>query len=145
MKLIQTNRLDDQVLQRFFGGSWDIFRGKQKLKENGFLLEVQGECKAFFSLLPVEGQTFWLKSLYIKEGVPSSFPWTVLEASMTLAAEREADCIYIFSHQSALDTLLELVQFERADFPSFAEGHELPKGQWWKRRLGKEVTRAEGR
>ncbi len=138
MKLIHTNRLDDQVLQRFFAGSWEAFRGKHNVKENGFLIEVKGEYKAFFALLPMEDQVFWLKSLYIKEGVPSSFPWTVLETAMTLAGEKAADCVYIYSHQAALDTLLVLLQFEQAAFPSFAEGHALPEGTWWKSSFGKE-------
>ncbi|QTN00874.1 hypothetical protein ERJ70_17230 [Sediminibacillus dalangtanensis] len=145
MKLIHTNRLDDQVLQRFFDGSWEAFRGKQNLKENGFLIEVQGEYKAFFALLPMERQVFWLKSLYIKEGVPSSFPWTVLETAMGLAGEKAADSVYIYSHQEALDTLLVLLQFEQAAFPSFAEGHVLPEGNWWKNSPGKEKRKSVSR
>ncbi|MDL4839162.1 hypothetical protein [Aquibacillus rhizosphaerae] len=132
MKFVNTSNLKASVLHEFFEEKWETFDNQQSLREYGYLVEHKGVYQAYFALAPVEEQAFWLKSLYIKEGVPSSFPLAIIEASITLAKDNLGSYLYINSHQDALSSLLSLMNFEKKQEPFFAEGLECKDGTWWK-------------
>ncbi|SDK15423.1 hypothetical protein [Sediminibacillus albus] len=135
MKLISASQLDDQALEVFFEGSWNTFSEQQSLREYGRLIDYQGEYKAFFALIPVEKSGYWLKSLYIKDGVPGSFPLAIIETAIAMASEQKGTGLFIHSHQPALDTLLSLLEFQKEPSPAFPEGQDLTEGQWWTKKL----------
>ncbi|WP_077623457.1 hypothetical protein [Sediminibacillus massiliensis] len=139
MKLVKTLDVEENVLREFFDGKWEEISNQQSLKKFGYLVKYQDEYKGFFALSPVENNSYWLKSLYIKDGVPASFPLAVLESAIALAKEQAGNSLFIHSHQSVLDTLLSLLKFESSDIPKFAEYFTLKQGQWWIKQLDTSV------
>ncbi|MRH43977.1 hypothetical protein GH741_15140 [Aquibacillus halophilus] len=131
MKLISTAQLDEHILEQFFEDKWNHFEQKQTLKQDGYLIEYQDLYKAYFSLSPVGKNAYWLKSLYIKEGVPASFPLAIIESSLALASEKGASSLFVYSHQQSLDSLLSLLNFQSQLTPSFAEEIQVGQGTWW--------------
>ncbi|MCT2538297.1 hypothetical protein NC661_10310 [Aquibacillus koreensis] len=140
MKLVSTANIEESVLRDFFEGKWDAFEDQQTLKAYGYFVEINEQYKAYFALAPVQASAYWLKSLYIKDGAPSSLPLAIIESSITLAREKKGAHVLIHSHQQALDALLEALQFENQSTPAFAEDiPELPAGKWWKTSVEKPV------
>ncbi|UFT98959.1 hypothetical protein KO561_17485 [Radiobacillus kanasensis] len=132
MKFIDTAGLDEKVLHDFFEEKWSQFEEKQSLKQYGYLVEHEGTYKAYFALSPVKSNGLWLKSLYMKEGVPATFPLAILESAIALAKEKEGESLFVYSHQTTLDTLLQMIHFKRVDTPAFAEELLENRGSWWK-------------
>lgn len=132
MKLVHTAELEDHIVEEFFEDKWIDLPDKHSLKQYGKFVEYQNEYKAFFALAPVQEQGYWLKSLYIKEGAPPSFPLAIIEASISLAKEQGGQDLFIYSHQQSLSSLLSLMQFKHQQAPAFAEGTQLTQGTWWK-------------
>ncbi|MDC3411780.1 hypothetical protein NC797_11055 [Aquibacillus sp. 3ASR75-11] len=131
MNVTSTLDMEEAVLRDFFEGKWDTFVDKESLHACGYLVDYQGQYQAFFALAPVVDGGYWLKSLYIKEGVPTTFPLTIIESSITLAKEKRASSLYVYSHQSALDRLLSILQFMPQEQPSFSKEIEAIGGNWW--------------
>ncbi|WP_226036292.1 hypothetical protein [Aquibacillus saliphilus] len=132
MKFVSTSKLGEQVLEQFFEDKWEQFESKTNLLEHGYLVEYKQEYKAYFALSPVEENSYWLKSLYIKEGVPTAFPLAIIEAAIALANEKAASNLYVCSHQQSLNSLLSLLNFESHLVPHFAWDEIKDNGEWWR-------------
>ncbi|QDP41673.1 hypothetical protein [Radiobacillus deserti] len=131
MKFIHTADLEEKVLQDFFADKWNDFEEKESLKQYGYLVEYEGSYKAYFALSPVKRNGLWLKSLYMKEGVPATFPLAIMESAIALAKDKEGDFLFVYSHQTTLDTLLDMIHFTQVDTPAFAQELLKDQGNWW--------------
>ncbi|MDC3416748.1 hypothetical protein [Aquibacillus salsiterrae] len=132
MNFVATETLNLTALETFFEKQWETIEDKATLHQDGFFVEEDGEYKAYFSLSPVDNGGYWLKSLYMKEGAPTTYPLAIIESSIALAREKGGKELYVFSHQSALNSLLSLLQFKQQEEPSFAGDSIYANGTWWK-------------
>ncbi|MBM7571271.1 hypothetical protein [Aquibacillus albus] len=131
MDIIKADTVDKAVLAEFFEDKWDALEEKEALHRHGYFIEVEKEYQAFFALTPVSNSGCWLRSLYMKEGVPASLPLTIIESSIALARENGATDLYVYSHQPALNSLLSLLKFKQEQSPSFAN-KQIEQGTWWR-------------
>ncbi|WP_138420777.1 hypothetical protein [Aquibacillus sediminis] len=132
MKFVSTAELDPKVVEAFFEDKWDELEDRDQLVKNGYFIEYNGDYKGYFALTPVTDNAYWLKSLYLKQGVPAALPLTIIETATAITKQKQADDMYVFSHQQSLDTLLTMLQFETQEQPSFADQAPTKEGTWWK-------------
>ncbi|WP_407269289.1 hypothetical protein [Radiobacillus sp. PE A8.2] len=137
MRIVPAVELGVEQLELFFEDKWEQLDGKQTLLEYGYVIEFQGKNQAFFALSPVAEQSYWLKRLYIKDKAPTSLPLAIIEAAITLAQEKYGDHIYVYSHITALDALLEALQFSKLKTSPFDVDVSIENGNWWNKPLAK--------
>ncbi|WP_186576621.1 hypothetical protein [Aquibacillus kalidii] len=137
MKMISTENIQEEILVEFFEGKWEEMPDKTMLRQHGYLVEYQEQYKAYFALAPVKGDAFWLKSLYIKEGVPSSLPLSLIESAIAITRDKVVNGLFVYSHQQTLSSLLTLLGFKEQLSPAFADGLELKGGKWYKIEVNK--------
>lgn len=131
MKIVSAEQLQQKDFADFFEDKWTEMSEKKGLVEYGYFVENKGDYQAYFALFPLESSKYWLKSLYIKEGAPTTYPFTILETCVAIVREKGASGLYVYSHQDALDFLLESLGFELCDHPPAGAIVQEPDQIWW--------------
>lgn len=126
MEIIATKALEEEEYKSFFEEEtpeWDL----AEMKQYGYFLYLRKEAIAFFTLVPVDGQAYWLNKLVMKKNTPILLPVTIIEAAEKLAKGYGAGSLYIHSHTAVLNDLLTQLGYHRSD-------HAIDKtiqGEWW--------------
>jgi len=123
-----------ETMKEFFGERMEQLDDEEKLYEHGYYVEINRERKGFFALEPVEGESFWLKSLYLQPGVEPGVILSIFELVEAHAKEQGIPNIYVYSHQVGLDTLLQSQQYTQLsdeDTPDSLKAQQGDEGRWW--------------
>ncbi|WP_163539111.1 hypothetical protein [Gracilibacillus sp. YIM 98692] len=126
MKLQATKSVDNHTFQQFFGSKLDILEDHQ-LKEYGYFVIIDNKKLAFFALVPVDSQNFWLRAFVMKENAPVTLPVMIIQSAEELAKYQGAENVYIHSSTKAVDDLLAQLNYQTTD-KGIIEGKS---GQWW--------------
>lgn len=128
MKVMSVKHATYEQLEKFLAKNKSL--DQQLLVNKGFVVELNGEIEASFTLEEVEPNRFWLKQLYITQSHAAKLP-ILLETILQIAKKKGAQAVYVHSHQPVVDILLEALEFKleknKQEIPS---NLDIP-GAWW--------------
>lgn len=101
------------------------------LSDKGYVVEINGEIEASFVLEEVEFGGLWLKKLFITQSHAAKLP-VLLETILQIAKKKEAEAVYVHSHQPVVDILLEALKFEREHKEEIKLLKPDLPGSWWR-------------
>ncbi|HLS20074.1 MAG TPA: hypothetical protein VK056_00240 [Bacillota bacterium] len=129
MKLIQAQKVEQAKRETFF--TLNKHLNKSLLLTDGYLVEDNEQIIGCFIIEPTERDVYWLKQLYITQKEARLLP-ALLEAILTLAKQKRAKKVYVFSHQPMVDIILSALQFreEKAE-KILLNKEEHRNGTWW--------------
>ncbi|HLS06872.1 MAG TPA: hypothetical protein VK079_02885 [Bacillota bacterium] len=129
MKLIQTEEVAEAKRELFFTQNNHL--NKEQLLTDGYLVEDQEQIIGCFMIEPLQKDIYWLKQLYISQAEARSLP-VLLEAILTLAKQKQAKKVYVFSHQPMVDIILDALQFhETKATNAMMNDEQYRHGKWW--------------
>lgn len=128
MKLIPANKAPQRELECFLDKNENV--DGDILVDKGYAVDVDGQIEGCFVLEAVDEGIFWLKQLYITKSAANKLP-VLLEAILTLAKEKQAQKVYVHSHQPMVDILLEALQFHPQAATEWVDKYPIEKGNWW--------------
>lgn len=128
LKLILARDVSYEQLEAFFNKNPDV--NKNRVFENGYVVELNHAIEGCFILDQVEEGIYWLKQLYITQSEAGKLPF-LLEAILVLAKDRNAKSVYVHSHQPVVDLLLEALQFYPQTQSLSEEKYPVKGGSWW--------------
>lgn len=126
MQLKATKTIAKEKFKDFFHDKVELPDFKEQ-KKHGYFLQDGSEILAFFSLFPVDKSKYWLRAFVMKTNAPITLPISIIQSAQKLTAHFGGDELYILSTSSALDDLLQQLDFEKT-YPLLI--HEK-KGNWW--------------
>ncbi|GAB2541976.1 hypothetical protein [Gracilibacillus alcaliphilus] len=126
MELKATKYLDQQEYIAFFDQTMSAAEYEQQ-KEGGYFI-YQGETPiAFFSLIAVEEQLYWLRSLIIKRHAPILLPVTIIQSAEQIAFDNKATHLVTHSTSGMLDELFTQLGYQ----PSEKDLDSSLEAKWW--------------
>ncbi|WP_066188112.1 MULTISPECIES: hypothetical protein [Gracilibacillus] len=126
MELKATKYLDDQEFQAFFDETMPGVEQVQH-KEHGYFLYDHDLPIAFFTLIEMEDQVCWLRSLLIKRQAHILLPVSLIQSAEQLAANRQASHLVTHSTSQILDELFTQLGYK----PSNQALDQSIEANWW--------------
>lgn len=102
----------------------------ENLLRSGYVMKQADHLEGCFVLERNDANTVWLRQMYVMKDAVTSLP-VLLEAVLALAEKKHAANVVIHSHQSALDTILEALQFFPQTEASVVDKSVDITGKWW--------------
>ncbi|MGP4038904.1 hypothetical protein ACTWP4_03180 [Gracilibacillus sp. D59] len=130
MELIPTKELEQKEFDAFFDEKVPHFE-EVDMKKYGYFLYKQGKPAAFFSLIPVDRYTYWLRSLIMKRNAPVLLPVTIIQTAEKLTQSYGATSLIIHSKTAVLEQLLTQLGYNLTDQVL----EESLQASWWITRL----------
>ncbi|MDY0404552.1 hypothetical protein P5G51_003235 [Virgibacillus sp. 179-BFC.A HS] len=128
MKIVAAYRIPKPEIDQFLQTTDKV--NKENLLENGYVLVIGDKIKGCFILQPVEPEIYWLKQLHIAPEAAGKLP-VLLETIVQMTKEKQAEKLYVQSHQPVVDILLDALQF----YPQKQGIQQVNKqkngGKWW--------------
>ncbi|MDY0394244.1 hypothetical protein ACFSMW_09475 [Virgibacillus halophilus] len=128
MKIIAAYRMPLEQVETFLQTADKV--EKASLLQHGYVLVIDEVIKGCFIWMPVENGIYWLKQLYIAKDAAGKLP-VVLETIVQMAKEKQAEKLYVQSHQPVVDILLDALQFCPQQHGIQLESQQENKGKWW--------------
>lgn len=101
-----------------------------ELRRSGYVIKHADILEGCFVLDEKEDRIYWLRQMYMTQNAVTSLP-ALLEAVLALAAKKQAERVVIYSHQQAVDTILEALQFFPQNGGSAVDNVVDNGGKWW--------------
>lgn len=129
MRLIQAQKVEQAKRETFFNLNEHL--NKDLLLTDGYLVEDNEQIIGCFIIEPTKQDVYWLKQLYITQKEARLLP-ALLEAILTLAKQKRAKKVYVFSHQPMVDIILSALQFREGNAEEILlNKKEHRNGTWW--------------
>ncbi|MFD2655747.1 hypothetical protein [Gracilibacillus thailandensis] len=126
MQLIPTKELDQKEFEAFFDEKVPQFN-EIEMKQYGYFIYKQEEPAAFFSLIPVDRHTYWLRSLIMKRNAPVLLPVSIIQTAEKLTQSFGATSLIIHSKTAVLEQLLTQLGYNLTDQVL----EESLQASWW--------------
>ncbi|WP_058308710.1 hypothetical protein [Gracilibacillus massiliensis] len=126
MELQSTNGLTQQEFDAFFSDHIPDFN-QAEMKKYGYFLYQEHSPTAFFSLVPVDSNAYWLRMLVMKKSPTITLPVTIIQAAEKLTQSYGATNLFIHSKTENLNQLLVQLGYKSANK---ALDPEI-KADWW--------------
>ncbi|QGH36353.1 hypothetical protein GI584_20905 [Gracilibacillus salitolerans] len=130
MQLKPTKELEQEEFEDFFDEKVPPFN-EIEMKKYGYFIYKQGTPTAFFSLMPVDRDTYWLRSLIMKRSAPVLLPVTIIQTAEQLTQSYGATSLIIHSKTTVLEQLLTQLGYHLTDQAL----EESLQASWWITRL----------
>lgn len=128
MDIIKANEVESAELRTFVDTSQSI--DQRKLLQSGYVIRQSDALEGCFVLEETVGKAYWLKQMYLTKNAVTSLP-VLFEAVVALAKRKQAERLIIYSHQHAIDTILEALQFYPQNDRSSVDNPVNNQGRWW--------------
>lgn len=128
MKVMSVKHATYEQIENFLSRNENI--DKSLLFEKGFVVEIQGQIEASFILEELDSGGIWLKQLYITQHHAAKLP-VLLETILQIAKKKQADTVYVHSHQPVVDILLEALEFKQEKEMLPISKKPVVAGNWW--------------
>ena len=128
MKLVAAKHASIEKVEQFLQENQELTQ--DSLLHDGYLVEIEDKIEGCFALQPLEPGVYWLKQLHVTKKAAPSLP-VLLESVLTLAKEKNAKSVYVYSHQPVVDLLLDALQFRPQTEKEIVDIHTQKKGNWW--------------
>ncbi|GAB4074815.1 hypothetical protein GCM10028778_23180 [Barrientosiimonas marina] len=128
MELITAEHASEEKLNDFLQHNQNLER--EQLLAKGYVVEFAGKIEGCFVMDDVADRVYWLKQLFVTKQAASSLP-VLLEAILALAREKQAQQVFVHSHQPMVDVLLESLQFHPQKDNEFVQSSPNNEGYWW--------------
>ncbi|UOQ87088.1 hypothetical protein [Gracilibacillus salinarum] len=109
-----TNSISDQEFDAFFNQQLAMF-DRDEMKKYGYFLYQQDQPAAFFSLLPVDRNSYWLRTLVMKQHVSKLLPITIFESAESLTHNFGASSLIVHSKTTILNELLTQLGYQQTE------------------------------
>lgn len=100
------------------------------LLTEGYVVKMDGTIQGCFVLSTMEKDILWLKQLHIMQPFARYLP-VLLEIILQMTKEKQAKKLYVHSHQTAIDLLLDALQFHLQNDLLALEKYRRQSGNWW--------------
>lgn len=128
MKIKSARHTSIEKLETFLATAPDF--NKETLYLDGYIVEIDQEIKGCFVLAKLEDDIYWLKQLYITKEKAGHLP-VLLETILQMTKEKQAQRLYVKSHQPVVDLLLEALQFYPQRSEQIHIDVDKKVGNWW--------------
>ncbi|WP_217586399.1 hypothetical protein [Lentibacillus saliphilus] len=128
MEIIRAKEVEEAKIETLLNLNQAL--DKDLLIECGYVVNMSGKIAGCFVLDPIDTQEYWLRHLYLKPDAAYAVI-VLLETAITLARQNDAAVIYVNSHQSTVNTLLEALHFKRSHMVPQITSEEATAGIWW--------------
>ncbi|MRG86213.1 hypothetical protein [Salinibacillus xinjiangensis] len=127
IKIVLAN--DRATVRDFFGEQWDKQSSKDELHKYGRFIEIKGEKKGFYAIVPVLNEKGWLRTLYFTEQLNAGLLMVLIDWIKEDAAQSGYQQLMVYSHNSSTDTLFQTWGFEKMNQNEPLSVDE--EGNWW--------------
>ncbi|SHM62563.1 hypothetical protein [Gracilibacillus kekensis] len=126
MELQSTKGLTQQEFEAFFCDQIPNFN-QEEMKKYGYFLYKEHSPTAFFSLVPVDSNAYWLRMLVMKRSPSAMLPVTIIQAAEKLTKNFGATNLFIHSKTETLNQLLLQLGYTSTDQTL----DPLIEADWW--------------
>ncbi|MFC4386501.1 hypothetical protein ACFOZ1_01630 [Gracilibacillus marinus] len=126
MQVAATNKITMEQFQAFFGQEIGLTDDIQ-MKQFGYFVYDNKVPVAFFSLFPVDKNSYWLRAFVMKQGMPLTFPMTLIQLAEELVKEYGANQLFIHSKSQLVTDLVSQLGYTQTD----RAPTNMESGQWW--------------
>ncbi len=126
MQLKPTKELEKKEFEAFFDEQVPQFN-EIEMKKYGYFIYKQGKPTAFFSLIPVDRHTYWLRSLIMKRNAPVLLPVTIIQTAEKLTQSYGATSLIVHSKTAVLEQLLTQLGYNLTEQVL----EESLQASWW--------------
>jgi len=128
MELIRANQVSREFLVSFLQGHEHV--NEHQLLDKGYVVVKNDRLIGCFVLNEVEDDQIWLQQLYMIKEEAIKLP-ILIETILTLAKQQAPTTIYVNSHQSLVDIILDSLQFRQETEGIWLDGTYRSTGKWW--------------
>lgn len=128
MNLIRAKYAPEAQVNQFIDQNKDI--NHMALLTDGYVIAVNDHLIGCFILEPLTKKVYWLKQLHIVNTEALKLP-VLVEAILGVAKELQAQKVFVNSHQTMLDMLLETLQFYPQAHCELLDKYPVNVGKWW--------------
>ncbi|HLR09233.1 MAG TPA: hypothetical protein VK136_08265 [Bacillota bacterium] len=128
MKIIPAAHAPKMQLRSFLDTNNMI--DEARLLAAGYVVEMKGRLEGCFVLEAIDSDVYWLKQMYMTKNAALSLPG-LLEAVLALAKQKQAQTVYVYSHQLFVDIILEALQFHPQEKGIVVDNDANKPGNWW--------------
>lgn len=128
LRIIEASQLPEKNVHDFLKNAHQI--NPASVLESGYMLEIDGKICGCFVLEEITDKTFELKKFYLISTEAIKIP-ILFEAILSIAKEKKAKKVYVYSQKLMTDIILESFNFypqENSGFPKKVGENE---GKWW--------------
>ncbi len=126
MELKSTKDFTQQEFEAFFNDNM-LGVDQAQMKKYGYFLYKDHYPTAFFSLIPVDSNAYWLRMLVIKKSPSIMLPVTIIQSAEDLSKSYGATKLFIHSKTEALNELLTQLGYK----PTDQTLDTAIKATWW--------------
>ena len=126
MEIKATKYLDKQAFDLFFDQN-RLVEDYNEQKDVGYFLYQGDQAIAFFSLIAVDDQKYWLRSLLMKRYAPLLLPVSIIQSAEQIATDQQASYLVTHSTNTMLDDLFTQLGYKRTNQ---ALDHSI-EASWW--------------
>lgn len=128
MDLVRANKVPIKQVEHFVETNAGL--DLKSLLKSGYVMIVDEKIEGCFVLEQVDGGFYWLKQLYITKAKANTLPF-LFESILVLAKEKQANGVYVHSHQPTVDIILEALQFHPQKKNAPVDKYLASQGNWW--------------
>ena len=128
LRIIKASQLSEKDVYDFLKNAHQI--DIQSVLKSGYLLEIDGKICGCFVLEEMTDHIFELKKFYLISTEAIKIP-PLFEAILTIAKEKKAKKVYVYSQKLMTDIILESFNFYPQEDTVFPKKEGEDEGKWW--------------
>ncbi|SET23776.1 hypothetical protein SAMN05421676_103306 [Salinibacillus kushneri] len=132
VNIVPVREYDSKTVEDFFGSHWENQTNKQELLTFGRFIEIHGERKGFYAIMPRENDIGQLRTLYFTEQLQASLLLMLIDWVKEDASQNGYEQLLVFSHRLSTDSLFQTWGFEKiTGHPPISVDKPSDEGEWW--------------
>lgn len=128
MKIIKASQFPEKYIHDFLKNAHQI--DIKTVLELGYILEIDGKICGCFVLEEMTDKIFELNKFYLISTEAIKIP-PLFEAILTIAKEKNAKKVYVYSQKLMTDIILESFNFYPQEDTVFPKKEGESEGKWW--------------
>lgn len=128
LRIIKANQLPEKNIHHFIKNAEQIYI--EDILRLGYMIEIDGKICGCFVLEEQTDQIYELKNFYLITTEAIKIP-SLFEAMLSIAKEKSAREVYVYSQKLMTDIILESLNFYSQEDANFPKRDEENEGKWW--------------